>query len=73
MTKTLCPGGCGKKFITKEHAEAHANAEHPDWKIPKSKGWETPHGFVDFSYPVTYEEACETARKIQERFSNGRS
>ena len=66
MTKTLCPAGCGKKFITKEHAERHANAEHNDWKIPKSRGWATPHGFVDFREPVTYAEACEQARIIFE-------
>lgn len=65
--KTLCPAGCGKKFISAEFANAHADREHPDWKLhqaPKRKGWATPHGFVDFRDPVTYEEACEAAQFI---------
>ena len=66
MIKTVCPAGCGKKFISKEHAEAHADATHKDWRIPRSKGWATPFGFVDFRKPVTYEEACKTAQKIHE-------
>ncbi len=70
MTKTLCPAGCGKKYITSEHAERHADADHPGWREPKqqkSRGWATPHGFVDFSTPVTYEHACEVARAVQEQ------
>jgi hypothetical protein len=63
MGHELCPVKCGKKFITKEHAERHADKEHPGWRNPKKKGWVTPYGFVDFRYPVTYEEACEEARK----------
>lgn len=55
---TLCPAGCGKKFITKEHAVSHADLVHPDWMTPKQKGWRTPYGFCDFTKPVTYEEAC---------------
>lgn len=64
MMKTLCPSGCGKKFISPEHAERHADSAHPDWRIPKSKGWPTPYGFVDFSRPVTYEEACRVGKEI---------
>ena len=67
MTKTLCPARCGKKFITAEHAVAHADAEHPDWRTPKQRGWATPHGFIDFRQPVTYAEACEVAAKIDAR------
>ena len=65
----MCPAGCGKKFITADHAERHADAEHPDWKtpkMPKARGWATPYGFVDFREPVTYEQACEVAQKINE-------
>ena len=65
----MCPAGCGKKFITADHAEWHVDAEHPDWRVPKppkARGWATPYGFVDFSYPITYEEACEFAKGIRE-------
>lgn len=67
--KTLCPAGCGKKFITKEHAERHADEKHVGWREPKpktSKGWCTPYGFIDFSYPVTYEHACKTMKEMGE-------
>lgn len=72
--KALCPAGCGKKFITKEHAERHADTEHTDWKIPKRKGWVTPHGFADFSEPVTYETACTATEMAMasEAFKKGR-
>lgn len=30
------------------------------------KGWVTPHGFMDFQQPVTYEEACKTAAELAE-------
>jgi hypothetical protein len=66
MAYTKCPAGCGKKFITKEYAERHADEDHKDWRIPKQRGWATPHGFVDFREPVTYEQACATAQKISE-------
>jgi len=66
MAKTLCPAGCGKKYISAEHAERHADAEHPDWRTPKARGWATPFGFVDFRQPVTCEEACKMAQKISE-------
>lgn len=59
-----CPMKCGLKFISKEHAERHANKEHPDWLTPKQKGWATPHGFIDFTVPITYEEACQRAAKL---------
>lgn len=60
----LCPVNCGKKFISKEHAEKHADKDHPDWKTPKAKGWMTPYGFCDYAYPVTYEEACKTMEEV---------
>ena len=66
MIRAVCPAGCGKRYINKEHADRHADDDHPGWRIPKSRGWATPYGFVDFRTPVTYEEACETAKKIQE-------
>lgn len=65
----LCPAGCGLKFITKEHAERHADAEHLDWRIPKSKGWRTPYGFIDFREPVTYEKACEAMKAMHEQLT----
>ncbi len=61
-----CPAKCGKRYLTKEHAEIHADAAHKDWRTPRQKGWVTPHGFVDFAYPVTYEEACAEALKFAE-------
>lgn len=64
--RVLCPAGCGKKFISQLWAESHADLEHPDWKVPKSKGWVTPYGFVDFQYPVTYEFACEQMKVIHD-------
>lgn len=61
-----CPAQCGKKFISKEFAEAHADESHPDWRTPKQKGWCTPYGFGDWSEPITYEDACERMKKISE-------
>jgi len=49
---------CGKKFITQQHVDAHADEWHPGWRTPRAKGWRTPYGFVDFREPVTYEQAC---------------
>lgn len=34
----------------------------------KRRGWRTPYGFIDFSKPVTYEEACEAMKEPYERF-----
>jgi len=65
MIYVKCPAGCGQKYISAEHAERHADAEHPDWKMPKARGWATPFGFVDFQEKVTYEEACKRAEKIK--------
>ena len=65
--KTYCPAKCGKLYITKEHAYAHANEEHHNWDKPemqKRKGWVTPHGFADYTEPVTYKQACEDMEKI---------
>lgn len=62
----LCPAGCGKKFTTQEFAEKHADADHEGWRIPKSRGWRTPYGFVDYPHPVTYEQACADMAKMQE-------
>lgn len=67
--KTFCPDGCGKKFISKELAIKHADTDHPGWNdsaFPKQKGWATPYGFVDFSEPVSYEEACASAKSLQD-------
>jgi hypothetical protein len=63
--KTSCPDKCGKKFVTPEHAEAHADKEHPGWRAPKARGWRTPNGFIDFSHPVTYEEACKAMEEMK--------
>lgn len=67
--RSLCPAGCGEKYISAEHAERHADAKHPGWREPKphlQRGWATPHGFVDFSKPIPYDEACKVALKLQE-------
>jgi hypothetical protein len=66
----LCPAKCGKKFTTQAFAEAHADEAHPDWRIPKSKGWRTPYGFGDWSYPVTYEFACAEMKKFSESIAH---
>ena len=70
MSKAVCPAGCGKKFISAEYAERHADADHADWRTPKAKGWATPHGFVDFAEKVTYEHACEVAKNIHEKYAH---
>lgn len=62
--KVKCPAGCGRIFISKEHAERHADKEHPDWRTPKARGWATSYGFIDFSHPVTFEEACTLAKSL---------
>jgi predicted cobalt transporter CbtA len=71
MTKALCPDGCGKKFISAEHAEKHADAAHPGWRVAKPvkrRGWATPDGFMDFAEPVTYEEALAKTQEISNLF-----
>lgn len=39
----------------------------------KRKGWRTPYGFIDFTKPVTYEEACAAMegpyKQFQERIA----
>ena len=62
--KAVCPAGCGKKFISADHAKSHADLVHPDWMTPKQRGWATPYGFVDFAEPVTYEQACEEMKAM---------
>lgn len=64
MSKTLCPANCGKKFVTEDAAHMHADEQHPDWRTPKRKGWATPYGFGDWSYPITYEDACERMKAL---------
>ena len=69
--KTLCPAGCGRKFISTQHATDHADTEHPDWQIPKSRGWATPYGFGDWTTPITYEQACVEMQQMSKHlFSN---
>lgn len=65
----LCPESCGKKFTTQEFAEAHADAEHDDWRIPKARGWRTPYGFADYRYPVTYEQACADMKLMSDEMN----
>lgn len=62
--KATCPAGCGKKFISPEHAKSHADLTHPDWMTPRRKGWATPYGFGDWTHPITYEEACEQMKAL---------
>ncbi len=64
MSKALCPANCGKKFVTEEAAHKHADEHHADWRTPKRKGWATPYGFGDWSYPITYDDACERMKAI---------
>jgi len=66
MSKAQCPAGCGKKFVTAAYAASHADIAHPNWieDKHKRKGWATPYGFVDFSYPVSYEDACKEAMAL---------
>jgi hypothetical protein len=66
MSKTKCPAGCGKLFISTEHAKSHADLVHSDWMTPRQKGWVTPYGFGDWSYPITYEQACEEMKAMSE-------
>ena len=71
MAYVNCPAGCGKKYISLECAELHADEAHPDWRAPKvrkARGWATPYGFIDFSDTVTYEVALDTSKSIHERF-----
>lgn len=67
--KALCPANCGKRFISKEHANVHADKDHPGWNDPsnvKRRGWVTPYGFGDFTEAVTYDEACEMMKPLAE-------
>ena len=66
MSKAICPGGCGKRFVSEEHAKSHADIAHPDWMTPRRKGWATPYGFGDWTHPITYEEACEQMKAMAE-------
>lgn len=68
MSKTLCPAGCGKRFVSAEHAVNHANQAHGGWNDSKSKrkGWATPYGFGDWTHPITYAEACEQMKKVSD-------
>lgn len=73
--KASCPAGCGKRFVSAEHARNHANQHHAGWDNPqnmKRKGWATPYGFGDFKEPVTYDEACESMQAIHEMFAASR-
>lgn len=70
MSKAICPAGCGKKFISADHAKSHADLAHPDWMTPRRKGWATPYGFGDWTYPITYEEACEQMKKFSEEMQH---
>ena len=56
---------CNKKFINQGFLDKHIEKEHPSYNEPKSKGWATPYGFIDFSAPVTYDEACEVMKGFQ--------
>lgn len=67
--KADCPAGCGKRFISADHAKSHADIAHPDWMMQKQRGWATPYGFVDFAKPVTYEEACSFMAREAPRFA----
>lgn len=55
---------CQRKFITNIHLKAHIDAAHNGIIENKHKGWCTPHGFMDFKEPVSYEYACTEALRI---------
>jgi hypothetical protein len=60
---------CDKKFISSAHARSHADIAHPELMDGtdvelKRKGWVTPYGFSDWTYPVTYEYACEQMKAM---------
>lgn len=60
-----CPAiACGKRFITEEHLAGHIETHPKDELTPMRKGWVTPDGFVDFSYPVSYAHACGFAKSL---------
>lgn len=69
MAYPLCPE-CGLKFKNKEFLEKHMDKEHEGWREPKRKGWCTPHGFIDFTVPVTYEKACKLAKDIGKKHAH---
>lgn len=76
QAKAICPvAGCGKKFITSAHAVSHADVAHPNWieERHKRKGWATPYGFADFTYPVTYEEAYKVMAEASQQFFGAQS
>lgn len=68
MSKTLCPAGCGKKFLTAAQAAAHCVSSHPTYQVGeiRKKGWATPYGFGDWKEPITYEDACEQMKAMVE-------
>lgn len=71
--KVVCPH-CGRKFVNQEWLDKHL-AQYPKEvtiQSDKRKGWVTPHGFMDFSHPVTCEEACKMAEQFAKEFHNGR-
>lgn len=59
---------CDRKYVSRAAMEVHADECHPDWRIPKSKGWATPYGFIDLREPVTYAEACAIAKEHYTEF-----
>ena len=58
---------CGKKYISQEWLDKHIDKYHPIHKENLAKGWQTPCGFIDFSVPVTYAEACKMMNEIREK------
>lgn len=72
MTSFQCQAkGCGKKFTSENFLKRHSEVMHKEEVLsagePKSKGWRTPYGFVDFKEPVTYAEALEVSELMNKR------
>lgn len=50
----------------------YSHHDTPKMQKPKDgdrrKGWATPYGYVDFKEPVTYSEALEVSKTVNEAF-----
>jgi hypothetical protein len=60
---------CGKKFLSEDFLTKHIQEVHPESFVDRRRGWATPHGFVDFSKPVSYDEACTLMKELSERIN----
>lgn len=56
---------CKKKYTTALYLQKHIDIDHGGIIKDKRRHWVTPYGFVNFSSPVSYEEACAEALRIK--------